>query len=175
MIFTFIEGVIMSQRFYSPKTAGFFDSRIHKAMPDDVIKISDDHYLSLLAGQAEGLSIQYQDGVVSLVASETSAATVLQRLEADLHRYIEDAHGYSIPTQATFQAVAADPSTPEDIRDQCRSVSRWIQSSVLPYYYRIKADILSLEKPMYAVWDFPGTCDSTAPGVFLANVISRLE
>ena len=162
-------------KYFSPATFGFYDGRIHSSMPEDVIELSDDEYIAILKGQADGLSIHCHDGVIDLAASELSAATVLQRLEADLHRYIEDTHGYSIPTQATFQAVAADPATPEDIRDQCRSVSRWIQSSVLPYYYRIKADILSLEKPMYAVWDFPGTCDSTAPGVFLANVISRLE
>ena len=175
MIFTFIEGVIiMGQRFYSPKTAGFFDSRIHKAMPDDVIKISDDHYLSLLAGQAEGLYIQYQDGVVSLVESETSAATVLQRLEADLHRYIEDTHGYSIPTQATFQAVAADPSTPEDIRDQCRSVSRWIQGTVLPHYYQIKNEIIDAEKPASIMWDFKQACDSLSPSVRLSEIIEKV-
>lgn len=164
----------MGQRFYSPKTAGFFDSSIHKAMPDDVIKISDDHYLSLLAGQAEGLSIQYQDGVVSLVASETSAATVLQRLEADLHRYIEDTHGYSIPTQATFQAVAADPATPEEIRDKCRSVSRWIHGTVLPYYYKAKADVINSDHPAQVVWSFPDACDTSSPGVTLSSVISKL-
>lgn len=161
-------------RFYSPKTAGFYDSRIHEVIPEGAIEISDAHHLALLQGQEEGLSIQCHDGVVSLVASETSAATVLRRLEADLHRYIEDTHGYSIPTQATFQAVAADPSTPEEIRDKCRSVARWIHGTVLPYYYKAKADVISSDKPAQVVWSFPDACDTSSPGVTLSSVILKL-
>jgi len=162
-------------RFYSPKTAGFYDSRIHIEMPGDVIEISDAHYMALLAGQAEGHSIQCNDdGHVILVASELSATTVLRRLEADLHRYIEDTHGYSIPSQATFQAVAADPATPEEIRDQCRSVARWIHGTVLPYYYKAKADVISTDHPAQVVWSFSDACDTSSPGVTLSSVISKL-
>lgn len=161
-------------RFYSPSNKGFYDSRIHHEMPDDAIELSDDHYRKLAEGQLLGLSIQYNDGRLDLVAIEPSIPTVLRMLEGDLHKYIEEIHNYSIPNQATLQALATDPAVPEDIRYQCRSVSRWIQDTVLPYYYKVKADILGSDKPGQVVWNFTNACDLTAPGVILSSVISRL-
>ena len=160
--------------FFSPGKFGFYDDRIHTVMPDDVMELSDDDYAALLKGQADGLSIQYRDGSIGLFSSDPDRETVLRMLEVDLHRYIEDTHGYSIPSQATFQAVAADPSVQEDIRVQCRSVSRWIHGTVLPYYYKAKADVISSDHPAQVVWSFPDVCDTSSPGVTLSSVISKL-
>jgi hypothetical protein len=161
-------------KYFSPATFGFYDGRVHSSMPEDVIELSDDEYIALLEGQSKGKSIQYNDGVISLIPSELSVATVLRRLEADLHTYIEVTRGYSIPTQVTFQTMAADPSTPDDIREQCRSVSQWIQKIVLPYYYNIKKQIKDDVNPSVLMWDFKQACDSSSPSVTLTEIIEKV-
>lgn len=46
------------QYFYSASTASFYLSSIHDFIPDDKVEISQKEYLSLLAGQESGKTIQ---------------------------------------------------------------------------------------------------------------------
>lgn len=43
--------------FFSAATGGFYDSGIHKAMPDDAVEISAAQHAALLAAQSEGKAI----------------------------------------------------------------------------------------------------------------------
>ncbi|MGS4350673.1 tail fiber assembly protein [Enterobacter roggenkampii] len=47
----------MNKYFYSPGTRGFYQSAVHKEIPDDAIEIDADEYHRLLEGQQNGLEI----------------------------------------------------------------------------------------------------------------------
>ena len=55
---------------YSKSTGGFYSRTIHgKATPSDAVEISEDYYLALLQGQAEGKQISSdENGYPELVA-----------------------------------------------------------------------------------------------------------
>lgn len=44
-------------KFYSKTTGGFYDSEIHKTMPEDAIELEDIHYETIIAMQSEGKAI----------------------------------------------------------------------------------------------------------------------
>jgi hypothetical protein len=44
-------------KLYSKTTKGFYDSEIHKIMPEDAVTITDEQYQSLLAQQSQGMAI----------------------------------------------------------------------------------------------------------------------
>lgn len=48
--------------YYSASAGGFFDSAIHKSIPDDAVSITNERRSELLAGQAQGKVIAPGDG-----------------------------------------------------------------------------------------------------------------
>jgi hypothetical protein len=45
------------QLYYSASTNGFYNSEIHKSMPEDAVKITQEQYDKVFDGQSEGLLI----------------------------------------------------------------------------------------------------------------------
>jgi hypothetical protein len=69
-------------KFYSQTTNGFYTSDIHSAMPSDVVEITEQQWLALLDGQANGQQIQAdQSGNPILVTPEPVKPIVLTPAE----------------------------------------------------------------------------------------------
>lgn len=51
-------------KYYSESTKGFFDSEIHKNIPDDGIVLTDDEYIAILEEQSTGRNIRVRNGKV---------------------------------------------------------------------------------------------------------------
>lgn len=47
--------------YYSPSRAGFFDSEIHSALPDDAVEITAEQHAELLQAQSDGQRIVHGD------------------------------------------------------------------------------------------------------------------
>lgn len=85
--------------YYSPQTRGFYDKRVHTAVPDDAVEISDQEHATLLEGEAQGLVITAgPSGQPMLVAPEIPPVTADQ-----LCASIDAA------ADAARRAVAGDP------------------------------------------------------------------
>ena len=54
-------------KYYSNSTGGFYDSEINVVIPQDAIEVDDALHMTLLAGQAEGKTIAYNNGMLQLV------------------------------------------------------------------------------------------------------------
>lgn len=66
---------------YSPSTGGFYNNKIHKdSTPPDAIEVSNEMYLSLIAGQSSGKVIQVDGDAISLADRPPSVNTPLQEI-----------------------------------------------------------------------------------------------
>lgn len=162
---------------YSISTGGFYDDEIHRIIPDDSVALTAEKYSELQSGQAHGKIIRL-DSCGQLCIDDTTVSNrriaAERRLESELHQYVFVTHGYPTPTQATLQAIASDPNTPDMIKTCCFSVGRWIQNVVLPYYYAVVAQITESDHPEYVTWDFSKACDGLAPYVSLKEIIQSI-
>ena len=161
-------------KFFSPAENGFYDSNIHKKLPEDAIEVSEEKYMELYGGQAHGKTISVSESgeiVLIDIPMATLKNQALKQLERDMHQYIYHDHGYPAPTQTTLQVMYSDPSTTEPARAACLSVFGWITGSVLPYYYSKKDEINGSENPERVTWEFL-SCDPSCPSVTLADIIA---
>ena len=65
-------------KYYSNSTGGFYDSEINDAIPSGAIEVDDALYMTILAGQAEGKTIAYNNGMLQLVMPPSPSFSVAQ-------------------------------------------------------------------------------------------------
>jgi len=110
---------------YSPSTNAFYDADINPSIPADAIEITDEQWLSLLAGQCDGLVITPgKDGVPSLterVITEEEKLAQLDAMKLELRAVADKAIA---PLQdAASLGMATD--------DETASLKAWMQYRVL--------------------------------------------
>jgi len=103
-------------KFYSPSTGGFYASEIHrKAMPADVVKISDQQHAALLEAQAQGHAIEADESGAPVarprvVTPEQAAASLSIAVQAHIDGAAR-ALGYDNALAAI--SYADEPSVPK--------------------------------------------------------------
>lgn len=79
-------------RFYSQTTGSTYLSEIHSVMPDDVVRITEDRFLSVIANPAPDMVREHDiEGLPILIPFQQSAGVVHQRKTAELNAACEAA------------------------------------------------------------------------------------
>ncbi|MBK5299728.1 MULTISPECIES: tail fiber assembly protein [Gammaproteobacteria] len=53
--------------YFSEQTAGFYDPKIHRTMPDDAVEVTRETYLELLAARSAGLLVKLDEGGAPII------------------------------------------------------------------------------------------------------------
>jgi hypothetical protein len=118
---------------YSASARGFFDSRMHRCIPQDAVAVSPARHAALLAGQAQGCEIvpdmRGRPQLRSIRPSdlESARAACVQAIKREASRRINDR--FPLWRQINALRDASDPGF-HDI-DAIRSASNIIEEEVM--------------------------------------------
>lgn len=105
-------------KFFSKSTGGFYDSEFHgSAVPQDAVEVSDESYLALFAGQANGQQI-VGDGSGHPVLVDAVQAATYAELRASEYPRIGDQldalfHAGVFPAEMAAQIQAVKDKYPK--------------------------------------------------------------
>lgn len=118
---------------YSASARGFFDTDLHRQIPDDAVTVSAKRHAALLAGQAEGYEIvpdsrgRPQLRRLSQVTLEAAQAACLHAIKREAGRRIE--HRFPLWRQVNALRDGSDPGFHEV--DAIRQASNLIEQQLV--------------------------------------------
>ena len=136
-------------------------------VPDDGTLPDQPEQLQATLTLADDLTV---DQITAIKSACPGIAHQLTKINHDVNAYILS--HYDIGTQTSFNGLYAKRDTPDALRDLLDPVWTWIES-VMTYYYKQKAAILSTHDYSSVKWDF-AQFDATKPAVTLAGIMTAL-
>lgn len=77
--------------YFSKSTTGFYDSNIHKVMPEDAVEISSEYYQILLEGQSEGKEITHTNSDQPVLKDKVvTLADRIKQYDTELTYFIDE-------------------------------------------------------------------------------------